>query len=287
MQVIHFFDPDTYTLTYLVFDALTKDAVVIDPVMDYDPLTGLVTNKTLKHVFEFIDSNHLTLLAVLETHAHADHISGSQLLKAKYECTKIGIGAGIQKVQNLFKKYFNLTHVKTDGSQFDLIFADFEEIDFGSLKMRAIPTPGHTPACMSFQFGEFVFTGDALFMPDYGTGRCDFPEGSAKQLFHSIKNHLYTLPDSTRVFVGHDYLPGGRELRFETTIGESKQNNIHLNDRTSESEYIQLRETRDASLFPPRLLIPSIQMNIDAGILPPKESNGKSYLKLPLDPKFD
>lgn len=282
MEIIHFFDEDTFTLTYLVIDPKTRDTVIIDPVLDFDPPSGAVTHKSLEKLKDFISGRNLVVRAILETHAHADHLSSSQLLKEIYPDAVIGIGEKIKVVQEVFKAHFNIDYLKTNGSQFDLLFKDFQEVSFGSIKMKAIPTPGHTPACMSYLFGDALFTGDALFMPDYGTGRCDFPRGSAKDLYHSVAKNLYSLPDETRVFVGHDYQPNGRELQFMTTIGESKKSNIQLKASTSEKEFIEFREKRDKTLKSPRLLLPSIQVNIDAGKLPPAEDNGVSYLKLPL-----
>lgn len=286
MNIQHFFDPDTYTLTYVVSDEKTKDAVIIDPVLDIDQASGLIEDRSVKAVIDYVKEKGLKVHAILETHAHADHLSSSQILKQVFPHAKVGIGEKIKLVQEVFKAHFHIDYVATDASQFDLLFKDFEVVNFGSLSMKAIPTPGHTPACMSFQFDDAVFTGDALFMPDYGTGRCDFPKGSAKDLYHSVAKNLYSLPDSTRVFVGHDYMPNDRELRYETTIGESKTSNIQLKATTSEAEYVQFREARDKTLKAPRLLLPSIQVNIDAGHLPPREENGKSYLKLPLNPQL-
>lgn len=282
MKVQHFFDPDTFTLTYLVIDEATKDAVIIDPVLDFDPPSGKVKDKSLQTVLEYISTHRLHIRAILETHAHADHLSSSQILKQNFPDAILAIGEKIKIVQEVFKAHFNLPTLLTDGSQFDRLFKDFEEVSFGSLTMKALPTPGHTPACMSYVFEDAVFVGDALFMPDYGTGRCDFPKGSAHDLYHSVANTLYELPDSTRVFTGHDYSPGGREMRFETTIGESKKSNVQLNAKTSEKEYVTFRTARDKTLAAPRLLLPSIQVNIAAGHLPTVEENGKSYLKLPL-----
>jgi glyoxylase-like metal-dependent hydrolase (beta-lactamase superfamily II) len=282
MKIQHFFDSDTFTLTYIVSDESTKDSVIIDPVLDFDPPSGRVKDQSIQEVLKYISDNHLKIRAILETHAHADHLSSSQILKQIFPEAVLGIGEKIKVVQEVFKSHFNLPNLKTDGSQFDKLFNDFEEVDFGSLKMRALPTPGHTPACMSYQFGENVFVGDALFMPDYGTGRCDFPRGSAKDLYKSVSETLYSLPDTTKVFVGHDYSPGGREMKYQTTIGESKSSNIQLKFETSEREYVDFRTTKDKTLKAPRLLLPSIQVNIAAGHLPDLEENGKSYLKLPL-----
>jgi glyoxylase-like metal-dependent hydrolase (beta-lactamase superfamily II) len=285
MKVQHFYDPDTFTLTYLVIDDTTKDVVIIDPVLDFDPASGRVEKKSIQSVIDYINDNALKVRAILETHAHADHLSSSQVLKSLYPSAVLGIGEKIKSVQDVFKNHFNIESLKTDGSQFDKLFKDFEEVQFGSLVMKAIPTPGHTPACMSYLFDDSLFVGDAIFMPDYGTGRCDFPKGSAEDLYHSIKENLYRLPDETKVYVGHDYAPGGRVMKYQTSIGESKKHNIQLSEKTSAQEFVSFRQKRDQGLSAPRLLLPSIQVNIDAGHLPRKEENGKSYLKLPLDLK--
>ncbi len=285
MKIQHFFDKDTFTLTYVVFDEISKDAVIIDPVLDFDPPSGQVTDNSIQEVVQFIKKENLIIKGILETHAHADHLSSSQILKQLFPEAVLAIGEKITVVQDVFKHHFNIDYLKTNGSQFDKLFKDFETVQFGTLKMKAIPTPGHTPACMSYLFEDAIFTGDALFMPDYGTGRCDFPKGSAKDLYNSVSKNLYSLPDNTRVFVGHDYSPNGRDMKYETTIGESKQNNIQLKKETSEQVFVDFREARDKTLKAPRLLLPSIQVNIDAGHLPPKENNEKSYLKLPLNAK--
>jgi glyoxylase-like metal-dependent hydrolase (beta-lactamase superfamily II) len=283
MKIQHFFDSDTFTLTYLVFDESSKDTVIIDPVLDFDPASGKIRDLGLQVVLTFISLNKLNVKGILETHAHADHLSGSQVLKQCFPEAVLGIGQKITTVQEVFRNHFNLRNLEVDGSQFDKLFKDYELVNFGSLGMKAIPTPGHTPACMTYLFEDAAFTGDALFMPDYGTGRCDFPKGSAAVLYNSVARILYKLPDETRVFVGHDYLPKGREMHFQTTIGESKKLNIQLNERTSEKEFVDFRTTRDKNLQPPRLLLPSIQINIAAGHLPQKEENGKSYLKIPIE----
>lgn len=288
MEIKYFFDPDTFTLTYVLSDPKSKDGVVIDPVLDYDQASGIIKDKSAQEVISYIKKNKIKIHALLETHAHADHLSASQILKQAFPNSSIIIGEKIKKVQEVFKNHFNIEYLKTDASQFDKVLIDFEDINFGTLKMKAIPTPGHTPACMSYLFNnEALFVGDALFMPDYGTGRCDFPDGSALQLYQSITKNLYTLPDHIKVFVGHDYSPNGREMRCETTIGESKKNNIQLKEITSQLEFIEFREKRDKTLSAPRLLLPSIQININAGQFPPKENNQKSYLKIPLNPQIE
>jgi len=284
MQIKTWFDKDTYTLTYCVYDAATKDAVVIDSVWDYDQASGAIRQNSVNQVTEFITSENLKLHYILETHAHADHLTGAQPLKNNFPEAKVAIGSGIVEVQKVFKSVFNLgDQFAVDGRQFDVLLADGSETKAGSLTIKTMFTPGHTPACASYLIGDAVFTGDALFMPDSGTGRCDFPAGSAELLFDSIQK-LYKLPDSTRLFTGHDYQPNGRPLRFESTIGEQKKSNIQLKDTTSKAEYVAFRTGRDKTLSAPRLLLPSIQVNIDAGRLPTPESNGKSYLKTPLKP---
>ena len=283
MEVESFFDKDTFTLTYTVFDRNSKDCIVIDPVLNYDHASGKLNCTSYDQVKSFILKENLNIHFVLETHAHADHISSSQLFKKDFPNVKIGIGQGITLVQETFKKTFNLSErFHTDGSQFDKLFTPNEQIFAGTLVFKAIPTPGHTPACMSYLFDSIVFTGDTLFMPDYGTGRCDFPKGSSSDLFDSISKNLYSLPDETLVYVGHDYLPGGRELAFKSTIKDQKEHNIQMNKLTTKNGFIEFRNSRDSKLSAPKLLLPSIQINIDGGRLPEKEANGLRYLKIPL-----
>lgn len=278
-----FFDRATWTLTYVVYDEATRDALVIDPVWDYDPNASKLSVHSVEQVRDFIQGNNLKLHYILETHAHADHLSGAQILKSHFPTAKIGIGAQIREVQKVFKGVFNLGEdFKTDGSQFDLLLQEGEVLVAGALEVRVLYTPGHTPACSSYLIGDAVFTGDALFLPDSGTGRCDFPAGSAEALYHSIHDKLYQLPPETRVFVGHDYQPGGRPVAFETTIAKEKEQNIQLHATTTKEEFVQYRSTRDRELSAPRLLLPSVQININAGKLPTAEGNGARYLKIPL-----
>lgn len=285
MNIETFFDPVTFTLTYVVFDPKSRDAVVIDPVLDYDVLSSQTSTASLARVEAFLREKELKLHYVLETHAHADHLSGSQYLKRRFGA-RIAIGAAIVEVQKVFAGVFDLpADVPTDGSQFDRLLADGEKLSAGSLDIAVIATPGHTPACVSYEVEEAVFTGDALFIEDYGTGRCDFPRGSADALYTSVHERLYSLPDATRVFVGHDYQPNARAVRWETTIGASKAENVQLRASTSREEFVQRRAERDARLAPPRLLFPSVQVNIDAGRLPRPHANGKRYLTIPLDMK--
>lgn len=282
MDIKTFFDPNTYTLTYVVFDAKTKDAVVIDPVLDYDPVGSTTSTESVREVETFLRAEGLRLHYVLETHAHADHLTGAQYLKRRFEA-KVVIGHLITEVQKTFKPVFDMQDLATDGSQFDLLVKDGDELEAGALTIGVLETPGHTPACVSYLIGDAIFTGDALFIEDYGTGRCDFPRGDARALYVSVHDKLYALPDETRVFTGHDYQPNGRPLRFETTIGASKTQNIQLKADTTEDEYVAFRNRRDATLKAPRLLFPSIQVNVDAGRLPTAGPSGIRLLKTPLD----
>lgn len=277
-----FYDAPTSTVTYLVHDEATKDAVIIDPVLDYDPLASQTGVDGAKALVARVQALGLRVHYVLETHAHADHLSSSQYLKHELSAP-VAIGERITAVQQTFKALFDLPEgFATDGSQFDRLLADGETLEAGSLRVGVIATPGHTPACVTFHIGDAIFTGDALFMDDYGTGRCDFPRGSSSQLYDSVRT-LYALPDDTRVFVGHDYQPGGREVRWETTIGKSKANNPQLRAETTKDEFVGFRDARDATLAPPRLIFQSVQVNIDAGRLPAPHANGTRYLRLPLN----
>lgn len=282
MHIEPFFDPRTFTLTYVVSDPSTRDAVIIDPVLDYDPASGSTWTESVDRVSEYVQRAELRVHFVLETHAHADHLSGSQLLRRRFDA-KVAIGANIREVQATFRAIFDLPATfPTDGTQFDRLLADGEVIRAGSISIGVIATPGHTPACVTYSIGDAIFTGDALFTEDYGTGRCDFPRGSADALYESIQR-LYALPDTTRVFVGHDYQPGGRAVRWETSIGASKASNPQLSARTTRADFVTLRRARDATLAAPRLLFASVQVNIDAGRLPPPHDNGTRYLVTPLN----
>ena len=283
MKIQHFFDPRTSTLTYVVSDDATRKAVVIDSVLDFDARNGRVREESIENVDRYLSENQLELLYILDTHAHADHLSGAHVFKARHGA-KVGIGANVTKVQETFKHVFDMgDDFATDGSQFDLLLKDGDVLSLGQLNIKAIHTPGHTPACMSYLVDDALFTGDALLMPDAGTGRCDFPNGSPADLYDSVREKLYALPDHIRVFVGHDYQPGGRELRFETTIGKSRTYNIALRDETSKEEFVKFRKERDATLAVPALIFPSVQVNICAGRLPQPHANGIAYLKIPLN----
>ncbi|HMA93119.1 MAG TPA: MBL fold metallo-hydrolase [Polyangiaceae bacterium] len=283
MEIKSFFDERTSTLTYVVYDPSTLDAIVLDPVMDYDPASGAISHQSVTQVVEFLNQHHLKLHYVLETHAHADHLSGSQLLKEACPNVKVAIGRRITEVQATFRDVFALgPEFPIDGTQFDRLLDDGEILEAGSIQVRTLFTPGHTPACASYLIDDALFTGDAVFMPDSGVGRCDFPGGSAKALYSSVQQRLYELPDETRIFVGHDYQPGGRELRYQTTVGEQKRSNALLRADTSEESFVSMREKRDATLPAPKLLFQSVQVNIHAGRLP-APINGIRYLKMPLD----
>ncbi len=281
VSVKAFFHASTWTLTYVVWDPETRDAVVVDPALDFDPAAVRIGTEFMNEVSAFIRDQALHLRGTFETHAHADHLTGAQVLKERFGC---GIYAGdtIPKVQRAFAGIFNRADFTPDGSDFDGLVADGELVQLGSLTIAAIATPGHTPACVSWKIGDAVFVGDALFMPDFGTGRCDFPGGSAETLYDSIQK-LYALPDDTRLFVGHDYQPGGRELAFEVSVAESKASNKHVKADTTKEEFVGFRTERDAQLSVPKLILPSLQVNMRAGILPEPEGNGTRYLKLPIN----
>ncbi len=282
MEIKAFFHDESSTLTYVVWDADTKDAVVIDPVLDLDLQTWSVSTEAVDEVAAFVKSKALNLHWILDTHVHADHLTGMKVLKEKFGAPT-AISEHITLVQDLFAGVYNMKGFDADGSQFDRLLSDGEVVRAGALEIEIIATPGHTPACTSFKIGDAVFAGDTMFMPDFGTGRCDFPKGSAEDLYDSITRKLYTLPDATRVFVGHDYAPGGRELAWETSVGESKERNIQLRHNTTREEFVKFRSERDATLKPPTYILPSLQVNIAAGDLPDAEDNGRSYFKMPVN----
>ena len=283
MQIASFFDKRTYTVTYVVYDAATHDAVVIDPVLDYEPASSRVWTESLDVVTSFVKEKGLKLHYILETHAHADHLSGAQELKRQFPQAKLAVGARITEVQKVFKGVFDLPDdFATDGRQFDVLLQEGDTLKAGTIEVETIYTPGHTPACATYKVEDAIFTGDALFMPDMGTGRCDFPGGSATDLYDSIQK-LYALPDSTRVFVGHDYAPGGRAYAWETTVGEQKAKNIQLAGSTSREDFVTMRTRRDKTLDAPRLLFQSVQVNIDAGRMPEPHANQTRYLRIPIN----
>ncbi|HJR83186.1 MAG TPA: MBL fold metallo-hydrolase, partial [Sphingomicrobium sp.] len=279
-EIRGFFDEQTNTISYLVWDSETRRAVVIDPVLDYDPADGTVDTRSAEKVLDAAAELGLTVTHVLETHAHADHLSAAPLFKAKTGA-RIGIGARIRDVQKVFRPMFCAEDLKVDGSDFDLLLGEGDRIAVGGLEIEVIETPGHTAADVSYKVGDAVFVGDTLFMPDYGTARTDFPGGDARQLYRSIQK-LLGLPPETRLFMCHDYkAPGREDYRWETTVAEERRN-VHLAACVSEDEFVAMREARDATLSTPKLLLPSIQVNIRAGRLPPAEENGVSYLRIPV-----
>jgi glyoxylase-like metal-dependent hydrolase (beta-lactamase superfamily II) len=283
MRIKAFFDEPTFTLTYVVWDETSRDAVIIDPVLNFDPLAWQTSTDGVDAVLAYIEEHHLDVHYVLETHAHADHLTGAQLLKNTLRVPVV-IGERITEVQRTFKLVFDLGDgFSTNGDQFDRLVADGQHLPAGALTVEVIATPGHTPACVTYKIGDAVFTGDSLFMDDYGTGRADFPNGSASALYDSIHERLYSLPDATRVFVGHDYLPDGRALRYETTIGASKERNPMLRRDTTKAAFVAARNQRDAGLAPPALIYQSLQINADGGNLPAPHANGVRYLTIPLN----
>ncbi|MBE5316022.1 MAG: MBL fold metallo-hydrolase [Xanthomonadales bacterium] len=278
-----FFDKDSCTWTYLVSDPASGAAAVIDPVLDFDPKSGNTATASAQKVLDAARERGLRLEWILETHAHADHLSAGHWLRAQYPGARLAIGEGIRQVQATFREIFNLgEHFPVDGSQFDRLFRDGERFALGALDVEVIATPGHTNDSLSYRIGDAVFVGDTLFMPDGGSARCDFPGGSAATLFGSIQR-LFALPDETRLFVCHDYSPGGRAAACETSVGAQRATNIHVGGGRSKAEFVAMREARDATLPMPRLILPSVQINIRAGRLPDPEDNGVRYLKLPLD----
>ena len=281
-EVTAFLDEVTNTLTYVVVDPETGQCAVIDPVLDYDLTAGRTSTTAVDAVIEFIEANNLSLDLVLETHVHADHLSAAPVLKERLQA-KIAIGDHITAIQEVFTGIFNLKDVATDGSQFDLLLADGDEFPIGNIQAKVMHTPGHTPACVTFVIGDAVFVGDTLFMPDFGTARCDFPGGDAEALYDSIQK-IFELPNDARLFMCHDYkAPGRDEFAWETSVAEQRKDNIHIHDGVSKQEYVDFRTARDAQLGMPKLIIPSIQVNIRAGDMPDPEGNGVSYLKVPVD----
>ncbi|WP_300300051.1 MBL fold metallo-hydrolase [Ferrovibrio sp.] len=278
-----FFDETTFTVSYVVVDSSSMACAIVDSVLDFDPASGRTHKDSADAVTAYVQREGLKVEWILETHVHADHLSAAPYLKQKLG-GRLGIGFNITVVQNTFGKVFNAgTEFARDGSQFDHLFADNETFSIGTIKARAIHTPGHTPACMAYVIGDAAFVGDTLFMPDYGTARCDFPGGDARQLYRSI-HKLFALPPETRLFMCHDYkAPGRDEYRWETTVAEERARNIHVRDGISEDEFVAMRTRRDATLDMPRLILPSVQVNMRAGHMPPPEANGVRYLKLPVD----
>lgn len=282
-EIRTFFDRETFTASHVVIDPATLSCAIIDSVLDFDPAAGRTSTKNADDIVAFVEERGLTVQWILETHAHADHLSAAPYLKQRLG-GKIGIGEHIREVQAVFGKIFNEgTEFALDGSQFDHRFADGEVFNIGELQVRVMHTPGHTPACVTFVVGDAAFVGDTLFMPDYGTARADFPGGDAHVLFRSIRKVLALAPE-TRLFLCHDYKASGREeYVWETTVAAERASNIHVHDGVTENEFVAMRTARDAQLGMPRLILPSIQVNMRAGELPPAEENGQRYLKIPLN----
>ena len=281
--IASFFDPATFTVTYVVHDPATGEAAIIDSVLDYDPASGRTATISADKVIDHITSHNLKVTWLLETHAHADHFSAAPYLQEKLG-GKIAIGAEITAVQLVFGKLFNAgTEFERDGSQFDALFRDGDSFTIGTLPVTVMHVPGHTPACIAYVVGDAVFVGDTMFMPDYGTARADFPGGDARTLFRSLRR-IFALPPETRLFMCHDYLPKGRTAYvWETTVAAEREGNIHAHDGITEDEFVMMREARDATLDMPRLILPSVQVNMRAGHLPPPEDNGVTYLKIPVN----
>ena len=286
LQVEGFFDPATWTVSYIVMDRETRQCALVDSVLDFDPKSGRTATASADRLIARVRELGAKVQWILETHAHADHLSAAPYLQQQLG-GRIGIGWNITAVQQVFGKLFNAgSSFARDGSQFDHLFQDGETFRIGSLEARALYTPGHTPACMTYTVGDgddlAAFVGDTLFMPDYGTARCDFPGGDAPTLYRSI-NKVLSLPAHTRLYMCHDYQPGGREVRFVSTVAEQRAQNIHVRDGISESEFVTMRHARDATLEMPTLILPSVQVNMRAGHLPEAEDNGVRYLKIPLN----
>jgi glyoxylase-like metal-dependent hydrolase (beta-lactamase superfamily II) len=281
-EIKAFFDPATFTVSYVVSDPETSIAAVIDPVLDYDPKAGRTRTDSAETLIAYVQENGLRVTWILETHIHADHLSAAIYLR-KELAAKIAVSAAVPVVQETFKKLFNAgDEFSTDGSQFDVLLAEGQAIELGNMSGRVMHTPGHTPACATYVFGDAAFVGDTLFMPDYGTARCDFPGGDAATLYASIRRIL-ELPAATRIFTCHDYGAEGRDYAWASSVADQSRDNIHINAGVALEDFVTLREGRDAGLSAPQLLLPSVQVNMRAGNMPPPEDNGLSYLKIPLD----
>jgi glyoxylase-like metal-dependent hydrolase (beta-lactamase superfamily II) len=277
-----FFDPATWTVSHVVHAGAGTPCAIIDSVLDYDPKSGRTGTASADRLVEFVQENHLEVQWILETHAHADHLSAAQYLRKKLG-GKITIGSAIMQVQGVFKGIFNLEPgFVADGHQFDHLLEVGESFGIGALSATALSVPGHTPACMAYQIGDAVFVGDTLFMPDVGTARCDFPGGNARTLYQSIRR-LLALPPDTRLFMCHDYPPAGRPVTWQSTVAAQRAHNIHVHDGVSEEAFVSMRTARDATLEMPVLILPAVQVNIRAGEMPPPEANGVAYLKIPVN----
>ena len=283
LEVQAFFDSRTSTVTYLCVDSASNEALVIDPVLDYDPNASRLWSESVDTVLNEIEKRGLRVVRILETHAHADHLSGAREIQKKHEHAPVCIGEGIRDVQRIFRDVFSLgDHFPIDGRQFDMLLPDSDRFSLGAIECHVISTPGHTPACVSYVVGDFVFVGDLLFMPDQGTGRCDFPGGSAEDMYDSAQK-IYAMDGAYRVCVGHDYQPGGRDVRWHASVQEQRDNNLQLPASVSKQTFINKRQARDSTLSAPRLLFQSVQVNIDGGRLPISDGKGKTFLKIPIN----
>ncbi|WP_374763448.1 MBL fold metallo-hydrolase [Yunchengibacter salinarum] len=282
-DVTAFFDEDTFTVSYVVKDPASHHAAIIDSVLDYDPAAGRTSTASADRLIDHVIRNGLSVDAIMETHVHADHLSAAPYLQEKLGAPVL-IGANVTTVQDVFGKMFNAgTAFERDGSQFDRLLQDGDRFTIGGMTGTALHTPGHTPACMTYLIGDAAFVGDTIFMPDYGTARCDFPGGDARTLYESIQK-IFAMPDETRIFLCHDYkAPGRDEYQWQTTVGEEKARNIHVHTDIDMDSFVKMRTERDSTLGAPRLLLPSVQVNMRAGHLPPAEDNGTRYIKIPLN----
>ena len=282
-DVTGFFDEETFTVSYVVSDPASRACAIIDSVLDFDPASGRTGRRSADRIVAHIDAQKLAVAWILETHVHADHLSAGDYLKQKFKAP-LGIGERVDTVQRGFAKIFNAgPDFAPDGRQFNHLFKDGESFRIGGIDAKVLHTPGHTPACITYLIGDAAFVGDTLFMPDYGTARCDFPGGDAAQLYRSIRS-IFTLPPETRMFLCHDYkAPGRDQYRWETTVGEQRAKNPHVHDGISEAEFVAMRTAKDKTLSMPRLILPAVQVNMRAGRLPEAEPNGIRYLKLPID----
>lgn len=277
-----FFDEATFTVSYVISDPATKRAAIIDPVLDFEPASGRTSTRSADEIIAFVSDNGLGVDWILETHVHADHLSGAPYLQEKLG-GQTAIGADVTAVQSVFKGVFNMPDLATDGSQFDRLFADGENFSVGDIRAHVIATPGHTPACVTYVIGDTAYVGDTLFMQDFGTARTDFPDGSAILLYDSIQK-IFALPDDTRLFMCHDYKAPGRDVfAWETTVAMQRDNNVHINKNVPKDEFVTTREGRDKQLGVPKLILPALQINLRAGKLPDPEDNDIRYLKIPLD----
>ena len=283
LEINHFFDPISATLTYLIVDQTSKDAIIIDPVLDYNARDAAISFESVSRLEDLLIKRSLCLRAVLETHVHADHLTGAWFLTQKFPSAKVAVSNRFKEVFPQLAPLVGLAPNEGASNYFDLFLEGDKVYDFGSIRLKVLPTPGHTPACTSYLIDGHLFVGDTIFMPDFGSGRCDFPGGSASKLFDSVVNVLYKLPDATWVYTGHDYQPGGRELAFRASIGQQKHDNVHLNEKTSKNEFVLFREGRDQSLPLPKLISQSLQVNLRGGRLPELNDLGQRLIQVPLN----